>query len=105
MWHDAVGMEGLQGMEGMEVIAGMDDMGDLQNCSWHASEEGGGAGCNVDGAAAAAGEWYQDSEGMWHEVVDLQELQVAGLAQLADEALEAPPHEQVEERGKRARRL
>jgi len=105
MWHDAMGIEGLQGTECMEVIAGMDDMEDLQNCAWHASEAGGGAGCNVDGAAPAAGEWYQDSEGMWHEVEDLQELQVAGLAQLAKEAHEAPPHEHVEQRGvgKRAR--
>ena len=42
---------------------------------------------------------------MWHEVEDLQELQVAGLAQLAKEAHEAPPHENFEQRGvgKRAR--
>ena len=74
----------------------------------------------VDGVGGGGGEWYQDAEGMWHEE-DLQELQAAGLAQLAEETLDKGPltldkgpltlearqHEraQVDERGsgKRAR--
>ena len=105
-WHDAEGVDGLQdtlGMEGMGGIEGMDDMDDPQKGAWYEAEAGGGAGCDVDGAAGG-GEWYQDAEGMWHEE-DLQELQAAGLAQLAEETLEARQHERVEERGsgKRAR--
>ena len=66
--------------------------------------------------AAASASCDQDVEGMWHEedLQDLQELQAAGLAQLAEETLdkgslilEARQHEraQVDERGsgKRAR--
>ena len=127
MWHDAEGMEdlqdiqdldGMEGMEGMEGVAGLDDMEHLQKgAAWHEAEEGGGAGCDVDGAVdgvgGGGGEWYQDAEGMWHEE-DLQELQAAGLAQLAEETLDKGPltlearqHEraQVDERGsgKRAR--
>ena len=123
MWHDAEGMEdlqdiqdldGMEGMEGMEGVAGLDDMDHLQkSAAWHDAEEGGGAGCDVDGVGGGGGEWYQDAEGMWHEE-DLQELQAAGLAQLAEETLDKGPltlearqHEraQMDERGsgKRAR--
>ena len=112
MWHDAEGMEDLQdldGMEGMGGMEGIEGMADLQRGAWHEAEAGGGAGCDVDGAdeAGSGGEWYQDAEGMWHEE-DLQELQAAGLAQLAEETLdkgslilEARQHEraQVDERG------
>ena len=45
---------------------------------------GSGEGCDV-GDAGGPG-WYQDAEGMWHEEEPMQELQAAGLAQLAEEA-------------------